>query len=81
MMRVLRIVLRWLRAQAGPVSRILLRVLAGALMAKGWLSPSGMDFVTNDHNVAMVAEAGLGFALWAVAEGWYGIAKRMGWPT
>lgn len=59
----------------GPLSRILARVAAGALIGAGLVSEgqiAGFD--------ADLAEA-IGAALWAATEAFYALAKRMGWKT
>lgn len=59
----------------GPVSRILGRVAAGALIGSGWVSDShvmGLD--------ADLAEV-IGWGLWGVTEAAYLAAKRFGWAT
>jgi len=65
----------------GAVARIVLRYLAGILVTRGLLSASDSDFLTTDPDVAMFVEAGAGLALGAAVEGWYWLAKRLGWRT
>ncbi|TSJ60503.1 hypothetical protein FO470_17280 [Starkeya sp. 3C] len=65
----------------GPFSRIALRYVAGFLVAKGLLSGTDGDFLSSDPDVAFVVEAGAGFALGFAVEGFYWLAKRMGWRT
>lgn len=65
----------------GPISRILLRVLVGILVGKAWFSPEDANALTSDPEIAAMIEAGLAAAIWAATEGWYWLAKRMGWQT
>lgn len=65
----------------GPFSRIALRYVAGFLVAKGFLSGADSDFLSTDPDVAFVVEAGAGVALGLAVEGFYWLAKRMGWRT
>ncbi len=65
----------------GVLIRIGLRYAAAALIAKGIMSPSVGDWINSDPDVAMAVEVGVGLAAAGVAEGWYIIARRMGWET
>ena len=62
----------------GVWARILLRVAAGFLIAKGM--PEIAEYA-DDPDFHVGAEALLGGAVWAATEGWYYLAKRMGWAT
>ena len=61
--------------------RIGLRYVAALLVARGLLDPGMGDVLANDPDLASALQilAGAGAAL--VAEGWYWLAKRMGWAT
>ncbi len=61
------------------VSRIVLRYAAGALVAKGLLPDDIGRGLAVDVDVLNLIEIGLGFALAAVSEGWYFLARRFGW--
>lgn len=65
------------------IVRILLRVLAGAIA--GWGLRDVADLVAYDPTVEEMLIAGMdvaiGVILWAGAEIWYWIAKRLGWRT
>lgn len=65
----------------GPISRILLRVIAGILIGKGWFTAEDANAITSDPELAALVEMGIGGAIWAGTEGWYWLAKRMGWTT
>lgn len=59
--------------------RILLRILAGYLLAKG-MPPEIGDVVTHPETVLGV-ETLLAGGVLAISEGWYAMAKRLGWKT
>lgn len=65
----------------GPFTRIALRWAAGMLVAKGLFSPDDANLITSDPELARLVEMGLGAVAGAVAEGWYWLAKRLGWNT
>lgn len=56
-----------------PITRIVLRVAAGALIGAG--------YVDRDAIPLFMDPALVGAIVWGVTEGWYAIAKRMGWAT
>ena len=64
---------------AGPITRILLRVLAGFFIARGM--PQDLVDLTSDPKLAMDVEVFVGVACWTVAEGFYAAARRLGWST
>lgn len=66
---------------SGAFARIGLRYIAGFLVARGLLSAYDGDFLSNDPDLAMLVELGAGVAAGFAAEGWYWLAKRMGWRT
>lgn len=57
------------------IVRIALRYGAGALIAKGLLDPGTGDTLMNDPDIQIIAGACLG----AISEGWYFIARKLGW--
>lgn len=61
--------------------RIAMRYLAAALVARGLLLPSDGDMLATDPQIIAAIEIALGAALAAAAEGWYWIARRLGWRT
>jgi UPF0716 family protein affecting phage T7 exclusion len=65
----------------GPISRIIARYLAGALVAGGFLDPVIGRELGADPDIAFLIQTGIGGALMAITEGWYWFAKRMGWAT
>jgi hypothetical protein len=63
-----------------PFIRIGLRYLGGYLAARGWLAQGDSGMFDDPELVAAISYAGA--ALCALAgEGWYWLAKRMGWAT
>lgn len=65
----------------GAIVRILLRYVAGALVAKGVFSPELGDFITADPEIEMAVQIGLGILIGAITEYAYALAKRWGWAT
>lgn len=63
----------------GVFARILLRVVAGFMIARGL--PADLVDIMDEPDIAIGVEAALGAALWAVTEGFYWAAKRFGWRT
>lgn len=61
------------------IIRIALRYLAGALVAKGFLSPEDGSALAMDSELAQLLEVGAGLALGAAVEGFYYLANRFGW--
>ena len=59
------------------LSRIAARYVAGALVAYGLIPSEMADQLALDPDVALA----IGFALTAVTEGAYTLAKRLGWAT
>lgn len=64
-----------------PLTRIILRWVAGILVAKGFFAPEDGLWLQADPDVAMVGQMALGAAVGALAEVWYWIARRAGWRT
>ena len=65
----------------GAIVRIVLRYAAGFLVARGLLGESDGNMLAADPEVAALIETGVGLAIGAVSEGWYWLAKRLGWRT
>ena len=65
----------------GPLLRILARVAAGILIGRGWVSLDTVDQVFNDPASDAAFEIIAGAAVWAGAEGFYALAKRLRWRT
>jgi hypothetical protein len=61
--------------------RIALRYLAGFLVAKGFLLPDLGDTLQNDPQVLAGIQIAAGFLIGAISEGWYWLAKKLGWRT
>lgn len=64
-----------------PIIRIGLRYLAGVLIAKGLLPEDVGNQIATDPDVLSAVEVGAGLAIAAIAEGWYWLAKKMGWSV
>lgn len=62
-----------------PVSRIILRYVAGILIAKGWLDSGFGQQLATDPDVLSLVQIGVGFAAAAASEGWYWLARKFGW--
>lgn len=60
---------------AAVLIRIALRYGAAYFVARGFLSEDAGNTLATDPDVQMA----IGVALGAVAEGWYYVARRMGW--
>jgi hypothetical protein len=65
----------------GLVARIILRYVAGALIAKGLLADADGDWINADPDLLQAVTAGIGIAIGAVTEVAYRLAKRWGWRT
>lgn len=59
------------------IARIALRYISGALVIKGLL-PADSGIAT-DPDVINLIEVALGLAIGVATEGWYMLARRMGW--
>ena len=64
-------------ALTGPVTRILLRYVAGVLVARGFLGDASV--ISDDPDIYAIAEFALGVAIASATEWWYWLAHRMGW--
>jgi hypothetical protein len=63
----------------GPIARILARYLAGALIAKGFLDATTGSALATDADVVAVVQTVLGLAVGGVTEGFYFLARKLGW--
>ncbi|HEV7321596.1 MAG TPA: hypothetical protein VGO04_23585 [Ensifer sp.] len=61
------------------VVRILLRYGAGLLVAKGMLAPEAGPALAEDPDLQMLLQVGAGLVAGAACEGWYLLARRLGW--
>lgn len=59
------------------IARIVLYILAGALLNVGWINEELANFLRMDADVQMFVGAGVA----ALTLLWWRIAKRMGWAT
>ena len=66
---------------SGVLARILLRYLAAALVARGFLADDLGTMLSGDADVMSAVTAGLGIAMAAAVEGWYVLARKFGWGT
>jgi hypothetical protein len=60
---------------AAVISRIALRYIAGALIAKGYLDAGTGDTLASDPDLLMLT----GLAIGVVTEGAYALARKYGW--
>ncbi|MET3790641.1 hypothetical protein [Aquamicrobium terrae] len=65
----------------GPLLRIVARVAAGVLIGRGWVSLDTVDQVFNDPASDAAFEIIAGGIVWVGTEGFYLLAKRLGWRT
>lgn len=65
----------------GPITRILLRYGAAALVTWGVLSPGLGNNLAYDPDVIAVTEVVVGVGIAAAVEGYYWLAKRHRWTT
>lgn len=65
----------------GVIARILLRVAAGVLMGRGWLSADDGAALSADPEVVHLVEGAIGALIWAATERYYYLAKKYGWTT
>lgn len=63
------------------ITRIALRYLAAALVAKGMFTAADAGQFAADPDVVNLVEVSIGLAIAGATEGWYAIAKRFGWNT
>lgn len=63
------------------LARIILRYLAGALVAKGLMSIDDVSTALTDPDVTALTEMAIGAGLAVATETAYALAKRLGWST
>ena len=63
------------------IIRIVLRYVAGILIAKGLVDSATAMELARDPDVLMLSQTAVGIAAGVAAEAWYWLAKRMGWAT
>jgi hypothetical protein len=61
-----------------PITRNLMRVLAGVLVGQGVTDWGTAETILADPQLVEVVAGGM---VWAGSEAWYGAAKRFGWNT
>lgn len=62
----------------GPFVRIGLRYLGGYLAARGWLAQTDTDLFDDPDLVAALSYGGAMLCA-LIGEGWYALARKMGW--
>jgi hypothetical protein len=68
-------------AMTGVIARLILRYIAGALIARGLLAPADGDWINGDPDLEELVTAGVGFVLMIGTEWFYRLAKKYGWTT
>lgn len=63
------------------LARIVARYGAGFLVAWGVLDPTLGKMIEADPDILAWIQIGLGATAFVVAEGWYYLAKKLGWRT
>lgn len=61
--------------------RILLQVLAGYLLASGYINEEVKSLIVDDPTVAVGIQIALAAIVHAAGLAWWRIAKRLGWST
>lgn len=61
------------------IIRIALRYGAGVLVARGLLGADDASSFSTDPDIAAALEAGAGFVIAGITEGWHYLARRFGW--
>lgn len=65
----------------GALLRIAIRYAVGALVARGFLSSDLGGSLSTDPDVEAAIQVGIAAAIGVAVEGWYWLAKRLGWAT
>jgi hypothetical protein len=68
-------------ALTGPIARIILRYLSGALVAIGLLLPGDAIEINADPEILSAVMMLVGTVVGVAVETAYALAKRMGWRT
>ena len=63
------------------IPRIVLRYVAGALVAYGIVSAETAQVIQNDPVISGAVATAFGIVVGVVTEAAYGLAKRFGWRT
>lgn len=63
----------------GVAARIILRYLAGYLVARGLVTTDFGATLAGDADLASAAELLIGLGIGAASEGWYILARKFGW--
>lgn len=63
----------------GATARILLRYAVGFLAAKGFMGSDMAAAMSVDPDLIGIVEAGVSAAFVLALEGWYVVAKSLGW--
>ncbi|HWK64112.1 MAG TPA: hypothetical protein VNS34_04185 [Rhizobiaceae bacterium] len=63
------------------LSRIMLRYVAGAFVAKGLLGVGDVSTLLTDPDVTALVEMAIGAGIALATESAYALAKRLGWRT
>lgn len=65
----------------GPIARILIRYLVGALVMYGLLDAPGADQISNDPDIIALVAMVLATVAGTATELAYALARRWGWRT
>lgn len=61
----------------GPLSRLILRYIIGAMVMYGMIGAETGEYLAFDPDLSLI----IGGVLTAIVEGAYALAKRRGWAT
>lgn len=62
-------------------ARIILYIIAGNLMASGWINDELRMVLTTDEEVAAAVQVALAGIVSGISWAWWRLAKRFGWKT
>lgn len=62
-------------------TRILIHVLAGWLLASGYINEEVKSLLTDDPEFALAIQTAIAAAVHGVGVAWWRLSKRMGWAT
>lgn len=63
------------------VIRIILYIVAGYLLRGGWIPEDVAEQISNNEELVLLLEAGVGVVVTAGTVLWWRLAKRWGWST
>lgn len=63
------------------VIRIILYIIAGYLLRGGWIPEDVAEQISNNEELVLLLEAGVGVVVTAGTVLWWRLAKRWGWKT